>query len=406
MNDINDASRQILSQYGLTPQEEVLEISRQKKKFSIGIPRETSMQEGRVPLAPLAVESLVESGHKVIIQRGIGKQAHFPDEKYAEYGATMVDKAEEVFQSDVIIKVAPFTFDEIDMLKEEQIIFSSLHANSHNKEYFARLIQKKVIAFAYDYLMDDHDCFPIVRSMSEIAGRSSIMIAAEYLSNIRNGKGEMLGGMTGVSPSEVVILGAGTAGENAARTALGLGAQIKIFDKSIHKLTRILNNLDKTVFTSILQPQVMERAIASADVVVGAVRMINANPVSIVTEDMVKKMKDNSVIVDISIDQGGCVETSRMTSHKEPVFIKHNVIHYCVPNIAARVARTASYALSNIMAPVLLELSESGSSINFLKSHRGYRRGVYTYNGILSNRLIGEIYGMYSRDIDLMISAL
>jgi alanine dehydrogenase len=406
MTNIDDASKQILSQYGLTPQEEVLEVSRKKKRISIGIPFETSMQEARVPLAPLAVESLVESGHKVIIQRGIGKQAHFSDEKYASYGAIMVDKAEEVFQADTIIKVAPFTEKEISMMHSEQVVFSSLHASTHSKDYFAKLIQKKVIAIAYDLLKDETDCYPIVRSMSEIAGRSSIMIASEYLSNIHNGKGELLGGMTGVSPSEIVILGAGTAGEHAARAAIGMGAQVKVFDKSVHRLTRLQGNLNHSIFTSMLQPQVLQRSLKTADVVIGAVRMNDSRPLIIVSEDMVKEMKPGSVIIDISIDQGGCVETSQQTNHKNPIYTKHGIIHYCVPNVASRVARTASYAMSNILAPVILELGESGSPINFLKLHRGYRKGVYTYNGILSNRIVGDMYGMYSRDIDLLISAL
>ncbi len=406
MDKIHDASRQVLSKYGLTPQEEMLEVYRQKKKFSIGIPLETSMQESRVALAPLSVASLIESGHKVVIQRGAGNEANFSDEKYAGYGATMVDKAEEVFQSDVIVKIAPYTEKEIDLMQPEQVVFSSLHPSSHSKAYFSRIIRKKVVAIAYDMLRDEQNSYPIVRSMSEIAGRSSIMIAAEYLSNFHNGKGEMLGGMTGVKPSEIVILGAGTAGENAARTAQGMGAQVRVFDKSVHRLTRLLNTLNRPVFTSVLQPQVLERVMRSADVMIGAVRMMDDAPMYIVTEDMVKKMKKKSVIVDISIDQGGCVETSHMTNHNNPVYTKHGVVHYCVPNIAARVARTASYAMSNILAPVLLELGESGSVLHFLKNYNGYRNGVYAYNGILTKKLIGDMHDMNSRDIDLLISAM
>ncbi len=406
MNNISDASRQILSQYGLTPQEEMLEVSHQKKKISIGIPCETSMQEGRIPLAPLSVGSLIESGHKVVIQRGAGQKAQFTDEKYAEHGATMVDDEREVFQCDVVVKIAPFTEKEIEMMRQGQIVFSSVHASSQTKAYFTKLLQKKVIALAYDMLKDDQDCYPFVRSMSEIAGRSSLMIAAEYLSTIHNGKGKMLGGMTGVTPSEIVILGAGTAGENAARTAQGMGAQVKVFDKSIHRLTRLLNTLNRPVFTSVLQPQVLERVLKSADVLIGAVRLMDASPVSIVSEDMIKNMKKKSVVIDISIDQGGCIETSSPTNHNDPVYIKHGVIHYCVPNIAARVARTASYAMSNILAPVLLELGESGSGLNFLKNYNGYRNGVYAYNGILTKKLIGDMYDLNSRDIDLLISAM
>lgn len=406
MTDIKDISKQILSQYGLTPQEEKLEISLKKKKVSIGIPLETSMQEGRVPLAPLAVESLVESGHRVIIQRGTGIHTHFSDEKYAQYGAEIVDNAKEVFQCDIILKVSPFSLDEIDYLRGNQIIISSLHCNTQNKEYFTKLLKKRIVALAYDLLKDDQNNFPIVRSMSEIAGRSSILVASEYLSNGNNGKGEMLGGMTGVSPSEVIILGAGTAAEYATRTALALGAQVKVFDKSIHKLTRLVNTLNQPVFTSVLQPQVLERSLKTADVVIGAIDMTNSTPINVVTESMVKKMKKNSVIVDISIDQGGCFETSHTTNHKNPTFIKHGVIHYCVPNIASRVARTASYALSNILSPMLLLIGESGTTINFLKNNPGIRNGIYIYNGILTNKHIGENFNISYRDIDLLISAL
>lgn len=406
MSDPNEASRQILSQYGLSPQEEVLDVHRKKKKYSIGIPCETSMQEGRIPLAPLAVESLVESGHTVLIQRGAGAQAHFTDEKYAQYGAKICDSAKEIFQSDIVIKVAPFTMKEIDMMHSNQIVMSNLHSGTHNKEFFAKLIQKRVVAIAYDLLKDEQNCYPIVRSMSEIAGRSSILIASEYLSNVNNGKGEMLGGMIGVSPSEIVILGAGTAGEYAARTALGLGAQVKVFDRSVHRLTRIVNSLNYQISTSILQPQVLERSLKTADVVIGAMRTINTSAVGIITEDMVSKMKKHSVIVDISIDQGGCFETSKATNHKEPTFTKHGVIHYCVPNIASRVARTASYALSNILSPVILEMGGSGDITHYLKSHKGSRHGVYVYNGILTNQDIGDRFDMYSRDIDLIISAM
>lgn len=406
MSDPNEASRQILTQYGLNPQEEVLEVHRKKKKYSIGIPCETSMQEGRIPLAPLAVESLVESGHTVLIQRGAGKHAHFTDEKYAQYGAKICDTAEEIFQSDIVIKIAPYTLKEVEMMHANQIVFSNLHSGVHDKAFFAKLIQKRVVAIAYDLLKDEQDCFPIVRSMSEIAGRSSILIASEYLSNVNDGKGEMLGGMIGVSPSEIVILGAGTAGEYAARTALGLGAQVKVFDRSVHRLTRIVNSLNYQVCTSILQPQVLERSLKTADVVIGAMRTINSNSNGIISEEMVTKMKRHSVIVDISIDQGGCFETSKATNHKEPTFTKHGVIHYCVPNIAARVARTASYAISNILSPVLLEMGGFGDITSYLKTHKGSRHGVYVYNGILTNQNIGNRFDMYSRDINLIISAM
>lgn len=407
MNDIDSSGKHnMLSKYGLAPQEEMLDTAQKKKKFSIGIPKEITMEEGRIPLAPLAVELLVENGHQVLIEKGAGMKAHFSDTEYADCGADIVDNAEEIYQSDIILKIAPLSKSEIDKLKGKQIIISALHATCRDKEYYKKLIQKKVIAIAFDFLKDSQGCFPIVRSMSEIAGRSSILIAAEYLSNAHEGKGEMFGGVTGVSPSDVVILGAGTAGEFAASTALGLGATVKVFDASIHKLKRIKNTLGQNIFTSIIQPQVLLNSLKRADVAIGAVRLINESPKYFVTEDMVKQMKRDSIIIDISIDQGGCFETSHLTTHSDPVFRKHNVIHYGVPNIAARVARTASYSLSNILAPVILEFGESGSVLQFLKEKTGIRKGVYIYNGIIANQFIGSYFDMYSRDIDLLISAL
>ncbi len=404
MSDLQNASQHILSQYGLTPQEELLETHTKKKRYSIGIPCETTMQEGRVPLAPLAVESLVESGHKVIIQKNLGKHSHFSDEKYAAHGAEIVDNPQEIFQCDIILKIAPFTIEEISMMKGNQIIMSNLYPCLRSKEYFTKLIQKRILACAYDLLEDDFGNFPLQRSMSEIAGNTSISTAAEYLSS---NKGELLGGITGVNPSEVVILGAGATGEYAAKAALGLGAQVKVFDKSVHHLTQLVNHLNRNIATSILQPQVLERCLKTADVVIGAMQSMQGNSTQmVVSEEMVKQMKRHSVIIDLCIDQGGCFETSRQTNHNKPTFIKHGVVHYCVPNIQSRVARTASYAISNILSPILLELGETGSIKTFLKNNKGFRQAVYVFNGMLSNQYLGSLYDMYSRDINLLLSAM
>ncbi|HRW21664.1 MAG TPA: alanine dehydrogenase [Bacteroidales bacterium] len=400
-----DKSPKLLTNISLLPQEEMLEVKNKKHRFSIGIPCDKSGLESRVPLAPLSVEHLVEIGFEVRISRNSGNSANFSNLDYSEKGAQIVDN-EEALQADIIIKVAPLSLNEISLLRGSQVIISSLHVYTQPREYFLELIRKKITAISFEDLMDKYGNYPIVRSMSEIAGRSSILIASEYLSNVHKGKGEMLGGVTGVSPSEIVIIGAGTAGTYAAKTALGLGANIKVFDRSVHRLNRLQNLVGFPVFTSTIQPSILVQSLKTADVVIGAIRIIAGNCPVFITEDMVKIMKNNSVIVDISIDQGGCFETSKVTDHKKPVYRKHDVVHYCVPNIPSRVARTASYALSNIIIHQLIELKNSGTLNNFLKHHPESRNGVYLFNGILTSEHIGRVIGVYSRDIDLLLAAL
>jgi len=393
-----------LGKDSLLPQEEMLEIGNKKRQFVIGLPKESRENESRVALTPLAVELLTNSGHQVIIESGAGDAANFSDNDYSEKGGFIEKSKNYVLKCDIVIKVPPFSDDEINMVKGNQILFSSLNIGTISEEYISKLMQKKVTAFAFEYIKDENNCYPVVRSMSEIAGSTAVLIASEYLSNVHEGKGEMLGGITGVNPSEVVILGAGTAGEFAARTALGLGAMVKVFDASVYKLRRLQNNLGQRVFTSVLQPKVLSNALRSADVVIGAMRFIEQSPKYLVNEEMVRNMKKGSVIIDISIDQGGCFETSRVRSHKDPVFQKFGVVHYCVPNIASRVARTASYALSNIFAPIILSIGDSGNLKQFLKEDAGVRQGIYIYNGLLTNSYIGNNFCLPSKAIDLLVA--
>jgi len=390
---------------GLLPKEEMIETGKKQKQLIIGVPKETDVNESRIALTPLSVKLLVDNGHQVLIEKDAGKVANFFNRDYSEAGAIICDKAEEVYKCDVILKIAPLSNDEILLLKENQIIFSALNLTNQKEENIVNLMSKKPTCFAFDFIKDENNCFPIVRSMSEIAGSTSILIASEYLSNAHGGKGEMLGGITGVNPSEVVILGAGTAAEYAARTALGLGALVKVFDNSIFKLRILQNNLGQRIYTSILQPMVLSNALKTADVVIGALSYLKTGQKFYVTEDVIRTMKNGSVIIDISIDQGGCFETSAITSHNNPVFNKHNVVHYCVPNIASRVARTASYALSNIFTPILLNLSESGGAIAMLKDYSGLRQGVYIFNGILTNNKVGKYFNLSSQDINLLMAA-
>jgi len=386
-------------------QMERLETTPQKKKLIIGIPKENTFQENRIALVPNTVNLLVNSGHKVIIQSDAGKNARFFNNHYSEQGAQIVDTIEEVFKADIILKVSPLSLEELKLLSNKQVIISTLHATIQKEEYFRLLSAKKVTALAFEYIKDKTNTFVVVRSMSEIAGNTSILIAAEYLSNINNGKGLMLGGFSGITPTEVVILGAGTVGEFAARAAMGLGATVKVFDNSVYKLRRLQNSLNARIITSIIHPSLIAKALKTADVVIGAMHSETGRTPIIVTEDMIKQMKMGSVIIDVSIDQGGCFETSRVTTHTEPVFTKHNVIHYCVPNIASRVARTASYALSNIFGPLLVRVGEEGGIENLIKKDIGLRNGVYMYNGILTNEYISQQFNIPFQNIDLLLAA-
>ncbi|NTW33798.1 MAG: alanine dehydrogenase, partial [Bacteroidetes bacterium] len=302
-------------------------------------------------------------------------------------------------------KVAPPSYEEIDLMKCRQTLISTMHLTIQDKNYFKKIISKKITALSFELIKDKTGSFPVVRAMSEIAGNTCVLIAAEYMSDTVYGKGSMFGGFSGITPSEVVILGAGTVGEFAARAAMGLGALVKIFDNSLYKLRRLQNNLNTRIFTSIIQPKVLLKSLKTADVVICALPALEGRSPIIITEQMVMEMKNCSVIVDVSIDQGGCVETSRATNHTDPVFQLHGVTHYCVPNIASKVPHTASYALSNFFAPILIDLGEEGGIDNKLKNDYGVRQGVYLYNGILTNKFIGEYFKMPYQDIELLMAA-
>lgn len=390
----------------LLPQEEMLELSRKGASLSIGIPKETSFQETRVPLVPSAVGLLTAHGHQVMIETDAGKPANFQDKDYAEAGAQIVYSKEEVYKAELILKVSPPTPEELELMKPRQVLFSAVQLTTRYGDVVKELLKKRVTALAYNYLKTDDGVFPVVRSMGEIAGSTAILIAAEYLSNVNSGKGLMLGGVTGIPPVEVVIIGAGIVAENATRTALGLGADVKVFDNSLSRLARLQHSLGhQRIYTSLIEQTELAKRIASADVVVGALRAPEGRTPCVVTEEMVREMKYGSVIVDVSIDQGGCFETSFPTTHNDPVFKKYGVIHYCVPNIASRVAHTASIALSNIFSPILVAIGEEGGVDKYLHQHPHARNGVYVYQGMLTNKFFSEMYGIPFKDIDLLMAA-
>ena len=397
--------KELAKKASMQPQEAMLEVKNPNKGLHIGVPKEITYEENRVALTPSSVKLLVNNGHEVVMETKAGLASHFSDKDYSDAGAKIAYSVTEVYRSDIIVKVDPPTEQEINLMHQDQLIFSAIQQTTIRDTYVKRLMQKKVTAVAFEYMRDDELTLPIVRSMSEIAGTASILIASEFLSSANGGKGEMLGGVTGIPPSEVVIIGAGTVGEFAAMAALGLGASVKVFDKSTHRLRRLQTNLGTRVYTSLLHPRILEKSLLTADVALGALRSENGRSPHIVTEDMVSKMKPGSVIIDVSIDQGGCFETSELTNHTHPVFKKHDVIHYCVPNIPSRVARTASYALSNILTPILLGIADEGGFQNYIWDKPGPRSGVYVYKGILTNKYIGDQFKIPTKDIDLLIAA-
>lgn len=387
-------------------QEEMLEVGRKKSSLFIGLPKEKAFQENRIALVPDAVQLLVSCGNEIWVESGAGDNANFTDNEYSEAGAKIIYDTKEVYQADIIMKVEPPTLEEIEMMKGRQTLFSALQITAQSKEYIGQLLLKKITAIAFEYIHDESGLMPFMRSMSEIAGNTSLLIASEYLSNANSGKGLMLGGVAGVTPTEVVIIGAGTVGECAARAAMGLGASVKVFDNSLSKLRRLQNDVNTRVYTSIIQPKVLSKALRRADVVISALRSNDKRTPCVVSDEMVQAMKNGSVIVDVSIDQGGCVETSEVTNHANPVFTKHGVVHYCVPNIPSRVSRTASFALSNLLTPTILRIADEGGFENLLRTDAGLRHGVYLYHGILTNSMVGDWFEMSYKNIDLLIASL
>lgn len=405
VDDPKSGFKKLAKESQLYPQEALLEIKKSKKSLFIGLPKEMMMQEKRVPLTPQSVQLIVDNGHEVWVETGAGNPSKFTDKEYSDAGAKIVYEHNELFAADIVLKVEPPTFEEIDLMKSGKTLFSALQLGNLNRTYFEKLNAKKITAIGYELIEDKVGGMPVVRAMSEIAGSTVMLIAAEYLSNVHNGKGIILGGITGVAPTKVVILGAGTVGEFAARTALGLGVDIQIFDNHLYKLRRIRHALGQQVSTCTFEPSTLAESIKQADVVIGALRAEKGRIRYLVTEDIISQMKQGSVIIDVSIDQGGCFETSRITSHQNPVFTKYGVVHYCVPNIASRVARTASTTLSNIFTPIILETSACGSLEEMIFSHKWFMKGVYSYKGSLSNATIGQKTGMKCRDLNLLLAA-
>ena len=387
----------------LLPKEETLEVRRKKGSLFIGIPKETHFQENRVALVPESVSLLVANGHRVKIETKSGEGANFSDREYSEAGAEIVHNTKEIFECDIIFKVAPPSEAEVEMMKGSQTLISALQINVQPKVILQNLMKKKITAIAWDYIRDEDGAFPVVRTLGEITGTTSVLVAGELLSKFNSGKGMMLGGVAGVQPTEVVVIGAGTVAEYAVRAALGLGCSVKVFDNSLSRLRRLQTDIGTRIYTSIIQPKVLAKALMRADVAIGAVRSNLGKTPCIVSDEMVSSMKPGSVIIDVSIAQGGCFETSKITNHNDPTFVKHDVIHYCVPNIASRVSRTASFALSNIFSPILLEMGNTGGPKDMIVTDYGFRAGVYIYQGVLTSEVLGKVFDLQFKDIELIL---
>jgi len=390
------------SKSDLMPQEEKLEIRKKRGELFIGIPKEDFKTEKRICLTPESVNMLVKAGHKVIIDAGAGVEASYDDLKYSEAGATITHDKQKVFACPIIIKVEPPTLDEIKLMKPKTYLFSAIQLKTQTKEYFVELQKKKITALCFEFIKDRYGAYPFLHAISEIAGIASIQIASEYMCRMHGGKGLLFGNVTGVPPTEIVVLGAGLVAESAVRTALALGANVKVFDNNIHKLKRLQKAIPHQVFTSTIQERVLLKSLMRCDVAIGAIKGCDRSPI-LVSEEMVQRMKPGAVIIDVCIDNGGCFETSELTTHENPTINKFGVIHYGVPNITAKYSKTASLSISNIISPYLLELSENGSIDDAINYDSIIRSGIYMYKGILVNESIAKWFNLTFKDINLIL---
>ena len=396
---------QIHSSFSYETQEEVLDIPHRSKPLLIGIPKEIAFQENRIGLTPEAVGVLIANGHEVMVESGAGDGSRYSDHDYAEAGARIVFEKEEVYKCPILVKTAPPVEADLPYLQMHQIIISPLHLSALKKELIEKLMAKKITALAIENIKDENQNYPILRSMGEIAGSAVMLIAGQYLSNFNQGKGVLLGGISGVPPTKVVIIGADIIGEFATRNALALGASVKVFDNNVSRLQRLQNNLGQRVWTSVLEPKILAKQLKTCEVAVGALRNEIGRAPIVVTEEMVAAMRPGSIIIDVAIDRGGCFETSELTNHENPIITKHNVIHYGVPNIPSGFARTASQAISNVLMPLLIQVGDQGGLEEIIWQQVDLREGIYLYKGALTDFYISEKFQLKFTDLNLLIAS-
>ncbi len=385
--------------------EETLDIKTQGAELYIGIPKETAFQENRIALTPEGVSVLVNNGHKVTIEATAGEGSNYTNKDYSEAGATIEFQREEVFKAPLLVKSAPVVEEDLPLLQVNQTIISPIHLSAMKGEFLEKMMEKKITALSFENLKDQSGTYPIVRSMSEIAGAAIMLIAGQFLGSANNGKGVLLGGISGIPPTKVIIIGAGVVGEFATRTALALGASVKVFDNNVYRLKRLQNNLGLRVWTSVIEPKILAKQLKTCEVAVGAISSEFGRTPLVVTEEMVAAMRNGSVIIDVSIDRGGCFETSEITSHEKPTFVKHGVIHYCVPNIPSGFARTASQAISNVLMPLLMSVSEEGGVEEMVWHDFNLRNGIYMYKGYLTNFYLSQRFDLKYTDLNLLIAS-
>ena len=385
--------------------EETLDIKPKGAQLHIGIPKEIAFQENRIALTPDAVSVLVSNGHHVTIEHNAGEAAHFADRDYSEAGARIVYDRQEVYKLPILVKSAPVVEEELPLLQQNQMIVSPIHLSVLKAELLQKMMDKRITAISFENLKDDSGSYPIVRSMSEIAGSAVMLIAAQYLSSANHGKGVLLGGISGIAPTKVIIIGAGIVGEYAARAALALGASVKVFDNSVYRLKRLQNNIGQRLWTSVIEPRMLAKQLKTCEVAVGALGSESGRTPIVVSEEMVSSMRTGSVVIDVSIDRGGCFETSEITSHESPIYLKYGVIHYCVPNIPSGFARTASQAISNVLMPLLLEAGEDGGFERMVWHQVHLRSGIYMFKGALTNFYLSERFNLKYTDLNLLIAS-
>ncbi len=385
--------------------EETLDIKPKAAQLHIGIPKETAFQENRIALTPEAVGVLVSNGHEVVLEHNAGDAAHYRDKDYSEAGAKILYDKAEVFKSPMLVKSAPVIEEDLPLLQLNQVIISPIHLSALKASLLEKMMEKRISAISFENLKDDSGSYPIVRSMSEIAGSAVMLVAGQYLSSANHGKGALLGGISGIPPTKVIILGAGIVGEYAARAALALGASVKVFDNSVSRLKRLQNNIGFRIYTSVIEPRILSKQLKTCEVAVGALSSQSGRTPVVVTEEMVSNMRPGSVVIDVSIDRGGCFETSEITSHEHPIFIKYGVIHYCVPNIPSGFARTASQAISNVLMPLLLEAGEEGGFESLVWHKIHLRSGIYLFKGALTNFHLSQRFDLKYTDLNLLIAS-
>jgi alanine dehydrogenase len=385
--------------------EETLDVKPKGAQLHIGIPKEIAFQENRVALTPDAVSVLVSNGHEVTIEHNAGEAAHYGDKDYSEAGAKIVYNREEVYKAPILVKSAPVIEEELSLLQVNQMIISPIHLSVLKAELLQKMMDKRITAISFENLKDDSGTYPIVRSMSEIAGSAVMLIAAQYLSSANHGKGVLLGGISGIAPTKVIIIGAGIVGEYAARAALALGASVKVFDNSVYRLKRLQNNIGHRLWTSVIEPRMLAKQLKTCEVAVGALGSESGRTPIVVSEEMVSSMRTGSVIIDVSIDRGGCFETAEITTHESPIYLKYGVIHYCVPNIPSGFARTASQAISNVLMPLLLEAGEDGGFERMVWHQIHLRSGIYMFKGALTNFYLSERFNLKYTDLNLLIAS-